>query len=144
LFVTIQECKLKQAVYLTPSRYLLQFVVVVHIVVGCAVIASPLMFIWQLLLLVAVFIHGVYGVLSWGRTPTMQLHLLYDQWWLSTVVDARVQPLYEVVRCCYWQPWFAVIVVRDGFGRNRYLPLLPDNCNAAEFHRLQLLLTFSL
>ena len=135
--MSIPDYNLTKPLKLTPSKLLLIFIIIGHLLGIIATVNSNLPLVLQLCIFLAVAIHCLFSIYRWRLWPILMLHVETGDWVLST--SGSKSPCYKVLRCSYWHPWLLVFQVKNQSDKKSYVPLLIDSCKRSEFKRLQLI-----
>ena len=149
-------------VRLTPSNDLWMIVLSIHLLAILAVYLTSLLFIWQLLLTVTVFLSLAYTYLQKIMHPVFRLQHYQDGWYMlvekvpvATFENALSQwcrqrsfwqqgDAYRIVSWSYRSVLVVVVCVEDKRGRQRYIPIFHDCCQRGEFCWLRVVVKYLL
>jgi hypothetical protein len=92
--------------------------------------------------LIAVFTCAIIEFFRWRQVSVHRLQKVHQQWQLFS--ENNHQEIFHIESCDYWSSILIVLKVRATGRRKRYLPILPDMCSEADFHRLKVICRFEL
>jgi len=126
-----------------PSKRLLAFVTLVHLLAILSFLNTGLALVWVQIPIVLLCIHlGRYWH-HWRCLPTYTLRRLKQQWCLFSSLShiSKIGETSEnrltVVACHYWSNFLVVLIVENKQSRQQYIPILPDS--SKDFRRIKVI-----
>ncbi|ODS23018.1 hypothetical protein AB835_11040 [Candidatus Endobugula sertula] len=106
-----------------------------HTIVLLAILNANLATYAQLLLSLWVLTCLLIHTLFWCWQPIYQVRYLHRGWWL--IVKGQADRRYLIVDCYFWSPFLLMLLVENGQGKRKLLPIVFDSCSVDGFRWLR-------